>query len=632
MLNNKYIYDKIKSYIDVIIVVLTLILSVKKGGFYASDSYFYINSIVVIFFVYLLNNIIFKFSGDFNSYIKKIKCDFSNNKVKYISILLSFLLIIAYALPIIFNTYINYNDSINEMLRYFAMFSIIYIVANSNNKKTYIILIVLIGILQVIFGIDGIANRYLQSFLKTYNSGYLSKDLDRLSGTIQYANLTGLIFTISSIIVIKYLNKYINMIKEKDMVLKYSFNKFKYTVFNVCLMLFTICTILTKSKMILALYLVSLLIIFVRENSLLKFNIISVLILSFMGATNIEELIYIDLNNIYFTVICYIVLCIMISNIYIKYIVLNKPLHKYLIKKIEFIKTKIPLKNNMENNKLIIGKSCIKLLKVMFNLLVIGIAIYFLTLFTTSLNIKEESNYTQIERTYYNLSDENIFEIAFGLEENSSIYIDVIAKTNTSEDIRLETHIVEESNNVDSCKITFDNNDYKCITLKFYNIEGNVEIKEILLNEDVQVIEYLLLPTDLMFRIVDVVNLNSTSLTDRVQYNKDAIKIWETSKIIGLGGEAFKYEYKYVQTVDYNSTEVHNIYLQTLVESGMIGFIILIILIIFILKQKTDKYIKLAFIIFIVHSIFDLNFSYLIGIIIFGILIGILINKEGESS
>lgn len=620
----QYIYNKFKYYIDIILIVLTVLLSIKKGGFYASDSSFYTSSIIVIFVIYLINEIVFKLINNKKSSIKN---NIENNKTKYIIIILSFLLYIAYLLPVIFNKCVSYNDAINESLRYFSLFAVIFIVSNSNNKKKYMISLIVIGLTQVLFGIDGISSRHMSGFLKEYNTGYLSKDLDRLSGTIQYANLTGLIFTISSIICFKNLVKYVDKIKKNDKILKFSVSKFKYIIINIVLTLLFISILLTKSKMILLLYLISLLVIFLKENIFIRGNILIVAMISFLASTNIDTLIYINKESIYFTSISYIILSIIVSNGYIKYVILNKPLHKYILNKLnrlnEVKKTKgVTYTDRSKSKKLLIG---------MISIIFIVVAIYSLTLFKTTLKLSESSTLSQVERTYYNLNkDNNEFGLEIEMKKNSSMHIDIIAKDRKSNYIKLETnkidYLTNEFNNI--VNLNFKNDNYKCIILKFYNIVDEIEIKNISLNGDNKTIQYLMLPSDLMFRIKDTLHLNSTSLTDRFEYYKDSIKIWNKNKLIGRGGETFKYEYKFVQTLNYNSTEVHNIYLQTLVESGVIGFIILILLSFIIIKQKTNVYIKMCLVIFLVHSIFDLNFSYLIGIVIFGIISGVILNNS----
>ena len=604
------IYDLVKNLIDILIIFFTCILCIKKGGYYISDSQFYVNYIFLIVIIYIINEVFNWFNNRKNKVIEDSKSKLFTKK--NIIIILSSLLGFAYAMPILFNTYIEYTEALWEMFKYFILFILIYIVSNSNNKKIYIINIIFLGVIQVIFGIDGISSRIFSDFLSNINSGYLSKDLDRLSGTIQYANLAGLIFLISSILILKYINLNIDKLDNKINKL-INKNSMIVIINNVFFMLFSICILLTKSKMILVMYIISMLIIIFKNKGLIKLNILINIILSFIATTNIEDLIYIDVNKIYFTVFSYIILSLLISYYFLKYIVFNV--------KIKEIYSNTKFKINKATNK-IKYKSVLTVILIILTLLI-------LTLFTTTLKLTQTSNSSNVSRTYYDIKEgKNTFNILFKTLQNSSFSITVYAIDENSNKIYLENHSLSDESQVDICKIDINNTEkYKGVVLEFNEIVGIVEIKEILLNNNKQVIEYMLLPTDLIFRINDVIHFNSTSITDRIEYNKDALKIWNESKLIGFGGEAFRHKYKEVQTLKYTSREVHNVYFQILVESGIIGFVIIISVIILTLKVKADLYIKLSFIIFIIHNIFDLNFSYMIGVVIFAMIIGYINNK-----
>ena len=614
------IYNTIKNTIDMVIIFFTCILCIKKGGYYISDSEFYINYIIILFLIYIINEVFNYFNKKKNNIIDKNNKNIEiTKKNKYIIILLAFMLVISYCLPIIFNMYLDYTEAIYEMLKYFVFFIIIYIISNSNNKKIYLITIIILGLIQTIFGIDGISNRVFSDTLKNVNSGYLSKDLDRLSGTIQYANLAGLIFTISSIILLKYLNNLINKIKfSKDKIITEisKNNKIKMIILNVFFILFTLCILLTKSKMILILYLISLLVIFIKNRTCAKLNIIVNTVIAFLASANVENLIYIDNGKIYVTVLSYIVLSIIITNIIIKNIFLNNKLINYYLN----LKYKIIENIKIKKNKRIF---------IIIFILILVVSFIILMGLKTDLTLTNQSKIATITRTYYNLNNEyNNFNIKFDTKTDSSFYITVYGINKDNTKTYIEKHSLSDKSNINDCNIKVNNKDYKAIMLEFSNVKGYIKIEEIILNGKTKVIEYLLLPTDLIFRINDVIHFNSTSVTDRVEYNKDALKIWNESKLIGFGGEAFRHKYKEVQTYNYSSREVHNVYLQILVESGIIGFVIIITIVILTLKIKTDVYVKLCFIIFCIHNIVDLNFSYLIGVIIFAILIGYILNNK----
>ena len=122
--------------------------------------------------------------------------------------------------------------------------------------------------------------------------------------------------------------------------------------------------------------------------------------------------------------------------------------------------------------------------------------------------------------------------------------------------------------------------------------------------------------------------LNTVSTNVRIEYIKDALKIFKTSPIVGRGGEAFRLLYKQVTTESYYSTEVHSSFIQILAESGILGFSCILAFILYKIINCSNSINKFIFILFSIHATFDLDFSYNISILFFGIITGILKNKK----
>ena len=173
--------------------------------------------------------------------------------------------------------------------------------------------------------------------------------------------------------------------------------------------------------------------------------------------------------------------------------------------------------------------------------------------------------------------------------------------------------------------------------LKYININinctnGSIKVDNILLNGKQFGKDYLLLPSSTVYRVIDALYMPN-SVNYRIFYIKDSLKISFSSiknLLFGIGGEGFRNEYKYFKSTDYNSTEVHNIYLQILLESGIIGLIIFIFIIIYTLRKYKLSSEKIALISVLVHGVFDLDFSYMIVLAIFGILLGLMQSKEND--
>ncbi len=541
------------------------------------------------------------------------------HKYYYPIILSSIFLAISYVLPIIFNTYLSYDYTFYEFLKYVILAFIIFIVSNTKNKNIYLKTIILMAVIQIILGIDSLSLRILEPYLNTFNSGYLSKDLDRLSGTLQYANLTGLIILSAYLIVIKYIKSTINNIENE--VSKISKEKLVVYLQYIFLVMSIMCIILTKSKMIMVLFILSNIIIFIKENYKLKTVILTSSIIGILASVNIDNLLYIDISKIYTVSLSYILL----SVITVRYLIIKLIEDKFnffeFIKK-DLLKLKFKFINKIKLNKVILS---------IVSLATLTIIIIILFSLTSPIVINESEANIRLIRTYYNLNQNNDIEVMFDFDKDSSFRL-IISKVEDGNKVAIENVVITNSEDMTSYKTSYINyTDTKALVMEVLDVKGTVTINEIMINNEKQVLEYLLLPTDIILDLVDVINNNSTSISDRLAYNIDAIKLWNESKMFGLGGEAFRIKHKEVQTTAYSTTEVHNSYLQILVESGIIGFVSISIIVILICKIKTEYIIKLIIIIFIFHSLVDLNFSYLISIVILGILTGYVLNTRKES-
>ena len=117
---------------------------------------------------------------------------------------------------------------------------------------------------------------------------------------------------------------------------------------------------------------------------------------------------------------------------------------------------------------------------------------------------------------------------------------------------------------------------------------------------------------------------------------KDGIKIFKDYPLIGAGGGAWKNLYRKYQSYPYNTTEVHNFYVQYAVEVGILGlailFIVLIQLFIGFIKSIKNKSnyltVYLAVMLLLIHSFIDFNLSLPAVTFILWMLIGILNNDN----
>lgn len=581
-------YFNIRKLIDIIVVFLLFIVSIKKGGFYREDSLLFNLIITIIGLGYVI----------YICYINYIK---KPDKVKYNGDLVQvflLLLSLAYALPIIFKNYSSMSDSIHEMIRYFDIFLIYTLVKYSLNKKIYLIGIYVIMFIQCLIGIDGIANRYLEPLLKALNSGYLkSLDVTRMSGTIQYANVFALMCAICGLLVFNRILKFVFNNENKKV--KFTL-LIKFAIYNLFFIVFTSSIILSGSRYIIIMFICAIFIMLftIKSNIKLVFLIQSMIIAIYTACIN--QLIVTNLNNIYlYTIGMYLITVIIFSLIF--FVINNKKISNILGKR-----------------KFLFGSLTIVIL---FIFVMVGFRL------KSSIDISSGVNENLISRNIYNLKSNEENKLSIHIKENEPLsrYKIEIFKINRN----FETTLLQTYNYYSTIdgKFEFDyvpDEDFKNLTVKISVQTGSIKVTEFKLNKH-NFLNYTLLPSNVIYRLIDSL-AGTTSGNDRILFSKDALKIAISSSknfIFGIGGEGFNNVYESFKTKDYNSTEVHNIYLQILVEAGIIGLSMFIACIVSLFKSSKNSIYRLTLILFLVHGVFDLDFSYMFSMAVFAILLAV---------
>lgn len=124
---------------------------------------------------------------------------------------------------------------------------------------------------------------------------------------------------------------------------------------------------------------------------------------------------------------------------------------------------------------------------------------------------------------------------------------------------------------------------------------------------------------------------HNQSAAERFLYYRDARKIWQRSPIIGSGAGAFETLSPKVQDHAYKSRFVHSHYLQTLVETGIIGLILFAVMMFFTIKNlikglKSDKNAAAVLLLCVLltmlaHSAIDFDMSFELYSAVFMILV-----------
>ncbi|MBR6689548.1 MAG: O-antigen ligase family protein [Clostridia bacterium] len=596
---------KITGVLDILICLLLCISSLYKGGFYKIDSLF-INLVLCALGLVCLGVKLFLNIKD-NKVITKSKlCTTIDITVLGIAI--------AYFLPILFGTDASTESAIFELTRYVNLAIVYFIARSSKNPKIYVNSFVFMAVIVGILGVDEITFRGFEEILNKYSMGYLEESNNRISSTLQYANITALVFLIASGVLQNKLVRNIKCLRENE-----SIGLRLLAVFETLGSIFLGTTvILTGSRMnILMFVLLGVLHIWYQAKKKDYTNILTVLIIeisAFMLVAKIDGYI---LSQEYIKVLLLYLLVFVLSVIYISLIDALKG------------KVNINLKNITIDKKY--------RLPVIAVSVIIFIVLAILAILPCDLKLNSKNDKSiEINRNIYG-SFEGKYDIFFDIdfEGNGAYHIilyEIDNDFNKNEIKYLDyTHIkdgkykstIEVSENIQRLQLMV-----KATNAKVRINEFKVEDKTIALS-------YLFLPDNLVFRIKDTLTKDSNNLL-RLEYYKDSFKLFLKSPLFGHGGEGFKARYQEVQTKYYVSSECHSVPFQILVETGLVGFVVYIVMVVTtyriifsLLKGKRENAVAylLIFTVYNITSVFDLVFSYGIMINIFGVIIGIIVNE-----
>ncbi|OMF87253.1 O-antigen ligase family protein [Paenibacillus sp. FSL R7-0337] len=152
-----------------------------------------------------------------------------------------------------------------------------------------------------------------------------------------------------------------------------------------------------------------------------------------------------------------------------------------------------------------------------------------------------------------------------------------------------------------------------------------------------------ILPANIGTRLENI-NFRQHSVLERFTFYKDALKVVKDYPVLGAGGGGWATLYEHYQNNPYLSRQVHNFFLQYLIEVGIVGFLVFMGFILFIfykfsreyLKRETDDYNNGFFYLIIalsilVHSLLDFNLSFaFMGMLVFLALGGMAVAMESK--
>nr|WP_229521453.1 O-antigen ligase family protein [Paenibacillus monticola] len=152
-----------------------------------------------------------------------------------------------------------------------------------------------------------------------------------------------------------------------------------------------------------------------------------------------------------------------------------------------------------------------------------------------------------------------------------------------------------------------------------------------------------ILPANIGTRLENI-NFKQHSVLERLTFYKDALKVVKDYPILGAGGGGWSSLYEHYQNNPYTSRQVHNFFLQYLIEVGILGFIVFMSFILYIfykyirgyMKRDKDDFTNGFFYLIItmsilIHSLLDFNMSYaFMGIMVFLGLAGMSVVMESK--
>ncbi len=264
-------------------------------------------------------------------------------------------------------------------------------------------------------------------------------------------------------------------------------------------------------------------------------------------------------------------------------------------------------------------------------------------------NMNVAENHTnQIQRTVSGLESSTEYTLNLDVEAVSESeneghwpYRVRIYSANEAGERELIEEVLGEVQSNGSVEIPFTTlEDSKNISIYFTNIYPKTKavfIQANITNQNAEVLEniklsYKYLPESLVSRF-NSIDLSENNAATRLTYYKDSLSILKAKPIFGGGGGTWEALYQKYQSRPYNSTEAHNYFIQTMVETGIIGIAVLGPLIgaftVHLLKawkRKDTLTVSVMFSILALlgHSGLDFNFSFHSIPMIFWALIAML--------
>lgn len=235
------------------------------------------------------------------------------------------------------------------------------------------------------------------------------------------------------------------------------------------------------------------------------------------------------------------------------------------------------------------------------------------------------------------------FDVLASVESPNSYGVKIVSQNKSNKQTILLSHFDSVGPEFVRKSFTFTTlDDTERIVVKLYNYEGgsytvykNLTFKDSRGKTVIKMEKLKYVPDAIVNRLGNI-SLETKNASLRIIFVLDGLRIIKDYPIVGAGGGAWRNLYRQYQSIPYDTTEVHNFYVQYGTEVGIAGLAVLIgllaLLVLSIIKSiKTHSqylFVYFAAMLLFIHSLIDFNLSLAAVWYILWMLIGI-INSDG---
>ncbi len=307
----------------------------------------------------------------------------------------------------------------------------------------------------------------------------------------------------------------------------------------------------------------------------------------------------------------------------------------------------------------LLDKEISKIKPKIINLMVLTLFTAALALIIISVSLTKPLQITSndIPKVYstYKIKPSANYYLELEVSGNAHEQAELLVSVSSIDDKNNITDLVSESifDDVNTRKISFATiASTRNINISFTKKGGNQSLKlhrcaivewESAKVTEVIKLDFVLLPDSIAKRVRSM-SLSSGTFAERIVFMKDALKVLKDHLLLGTGGGGWRYSYTKYQSYGYISAQVHNHYLQTAVETGLIGILAMLVVFlgifvpvfrhIFVYKVYNNRQLSLLALCLalLLHSALDFNFSIqgvaLLFWAVLGMLLGELMDKN----